>query len=245
MVRWATGAVCGLLVAALVPPAGATVRARGSRATAPPWALCHVTLDGVAVKVRSTERTRTIVDGATRRRAQLSFWIRDDSPCGFVRVFTTRAWVGQNGVSDGRTRRQGSLTTPTGTYTMTEAFGILPNPGTALPYHQVVPGDWWVQDNTSPYYNTLRNEQDGGFHPKTHGVNGSERLMDHGVQYTYAVVVNFNRPPDRQVPKRGSGIFLHVNSGKGATAGCVSIGRPKLRLLISLLYAGDRVSIVR
>jgi L,D-peptidoglycan transpeptidase YkuD (ErfK/YbiS/YcfS/YnhG family) len=128
---------------------------------------------------------------------------------------------------------------------MTEAFGINPNPGTALPYHQVVAGDWWVQDNNSPYYNSLRNESQGGFRPTPHGLNGSERLMDYGKQYAHAVVINFNRAPDVQIARRGSGIFLHANSGKGATAGCVSIGKPKLRLLMTYLQPRDRITIVR
>ena len=210
----------------------------------PAWVTCHTVLAGVPVKVRASERTRTIVDGIGARRAQLSLWVRDERPCGFVQVFSTIAWVGQNGFANGKTRRQGSLTTPTGTYTMTEAFGLNPNPGTLLPYHQVVEGDWWVQDNKSKYYNSLRNENDGGFRVTPHGINRSERLTDYGKQYAHAVVINFNRAPDVQVAKRGSGIFLHANSGKGATAGCVSIGKPKLRLLMSYLQPRDRITIV-
>ena len=209
------------------------------------WETCSVTLGGVPVRVRKSERTRTIVDGLRGQRAQLSFWVRDASACGFVQVFSTLSWVGSNGMADGRTRRQGTYTTPTGTYTMTEAFGIQPSPGTALPYHQVRKGDWWVQDNNSRYYNSLRNQKQGGFSVTTRGINGSERLMDYGEQYAHVVVINFNRAPDRQVAKRGSGIFLHVNSGKGATAGCVSIGKPKLRLLMSYLQPRDRITIVR
>ncbi len=199
----------------------------------------------MSVKVRASERTRTIVDGTGGKRAQLSLWVRNDQPCAFVQVFSTPAWVGHNGFADGRTRRQGTLTTPTGTYTMSEGFGIKPNPGTLLRYHQVVAGDWWVQDNNSKHYNSLRHESQGGFKRTTEGIDGSERLMDYGKQYAHSVVINFNRAPDRQVAKRGSGIFLHVNSGKGATAGCVSIGKPKLRLLMSYLQPHDRITIVR
>jgi len=238
--RRAAAAAMGLLLLAPVHPVTAA-----QAAPAPAWEMCRTVLGGVPVKVRKSERTRTIVDGIGGRRAQLSLWVRDDSACGFVLVFSTRAWVGQNVFSNGKTRQQGSLTTPTGTYTMTEAFGIQPNPGTLLPYHQVVPGDWWVQDNKSAYYNSLRNESDGGFRVAPHGLNRSERLMDYGKQYAHAVVINFNRAPDRQVAKRGSGIFLHANSGEGATAGCVTIGKPKLRLLMAYLQPWDRITIVR
>ena len=244
MQRWVAAAV-SLLVLTPVTAAHPVAAAPGQPTAAAAWESCQVSLGGVNVKVRRSERTRTIVDGDGGKRAQVSFWVRDESPCGFVQIFSTRAWVGQNGLADGRTRRQGTLTTPIGTYTMTEAFGIQPNPGTVMPYHQVVAGDWWVQDNNSRHYNSLRNESQGGFRRTTEGIDGSERLMDYGKQYAHAVVINFNRAPDRQVRKRGSGIFLHANSGKGATAGCVSIGKPKLRLLMSYLQPRDRITIVR
>jgi L,D-peptidoglycan transpeptidase YkuD (ErfK/YbiS/YcfS/YnhG family) len=245
MRRWTAAAVCGLVVAGTPAGPSPSAGAADEPVPAPAWVSCRVTLAGVAVIVGKSERTRTIVDGTSRHRAQLSFWVRDDSPCGFVQVVATKAWVGANGFSNGRTRHQGSLTTPTGTYSMTEAFGIQPNPGTALPYHQVEKGDWWVEDNTSRYYNSLRNERLGGFHPTRRGVNGSERLLDYHGQYAHVVVLNFNRPPDRRVHKRGAGIFLHVKSPKGATAGCISISKSELRLLMSYLQVGDRISIVR
>ncbi len=245
-------AVSVLVLAPLAPTNPVSARALSAQPAAPgspavgaAWESCRITLGGVSVKVNRSDRTRTIVKQTSRQRARLTFWVRNESPCGFTKVLGARAWLGANGLADGRTRRQGTLTTPAGTYTMTETFGIAPNPGTALPYHQVIRGDWWVQDNNSKYYNTLRNQRLGGFRPTTRGADGSERLLDYGRQYAHVVVLNFNRAPDRQVRKRGSGIFLHVNSDKGATAGCVSIPRPKLIELMSYLQSGDRITIAR
>ncbi len=104
---------------------------------------------------------------------------------------------------------------------MTEAFGISPDPGTAMPYHLVTSDDWWVEDNNSAYYNEMRGASQGGFAVTTSGVNGSEHLVTFTTQYRYVVVINFNRPPNA-VRYRGAGIFLHVN-GTGSTAGCVSV----------------------
>lgn len=244
MRRWAAAAV-SVLVLAPVAPAHPVAASPVAAAPATAWATCKVELGGVTVKVRSTERTRTVVNQLTRQRARLTFWVRDDTPCGFTKVVSDKAWLGANGLTNGKTRRQGTMTTPAGTYTMTEAFGIKPNPGTALPYHQVRRGDWWVQDNNSKYYNSRRHQSQGGFRPTTRGANGSERLLDFGHQYAHVVVINFNRAPDQRVRKRGSGIFLHVNSGKGPTAGCVSMTRPKLVELMSHLQAGDRITIAR
>jgi hypothetical protein len=89
--------------------------------------------------------------------------------------------------------------------------------GWHLDYRRIRPGDFWVQDNASRFYNRHRHRSRGGFRwwlPKSHP-DASERLNDCGRQYGYAVVVGLN---PHQVRHRGSGIVLHVN-GRGATAG--------------------------
>ena len=135
---------------------------------------------------------------------------------------TAHARVGTNGVVPGSTRVQGSGTTPGGTYTLTQAFGIAANPGTAMPFHQVTSDDWWVEDNNSAYYNQMRTASQGGFDTTlpSSATNGSEHLITYTGQYQYAVVIDFNRWP--AVRYRGAGMFLHVN-GSGSTAGCVSV----------------------
>lgn len=212
--------------------------------TSAAWRTCNVTMNGVPVTVDRTERTRTVVNGTGGSKASVAFYARTDSPCTFKRVFLADGRVGYGGIVDGATRRQGIGTTPAGTYTMTEAFGNAASPGTAMPYHRVASGEWWVQDNNSPFYNSLRNQSLGGFLLRTTGLNSSERLADFGTQYAHSIVINFNRAPDAQLAKRGAGIFLHV-TGKGATAGCVSIRKERVRMLLSYLRPGDRIPIVR
>lgn len=223
------------LTSGLMPTAGAAPLPSSSEA----WQTCTVTLNGVPVTVDRTERTRTVVNGTGGSWAVVGFFVRTDRPCQFQRVLSVTGRVGYHGISNGGTRRQGSGTTPAGTYTMTESFGNSPRPTTALPYHRVQPGDWWVQDQNSRYYNELRNSALGGFLART---SAGERLIDYQPQYAHAVVINFNRAPDRMVIGRGSGIFLHVN-GAGATAGCVSVTKAHLRTLLSYLQPGDRITI--
>lgn len=208
-------------------------------ATSSLWQTCRITLDGVTTTVDRSERTRTVVNGTGGSWAKVGFFVRTDSACSFKRVLRVDGRVGYNGITSGLTRRQGTGTTPAGTYTMTETFGNSPRPTTAMPYHRVQPGDWWVQDQNSRYYNELRNARLGGFLART---SAGERLLDYQTQYAHSVVINFNRAPDRKVIGRGSGIFLHVN-GRGATAGCVSITKTDLRTLLSYLRPGDRITI--
>ncbi len=142
--------------------------------------------------------------------------------------------TGYGGLVRAAYRRQGTGTTPLGTFRLPWAFGHhAPDDGWRLRYRQVRSGDYWVQDNASAFYNRYRNRGQGGFRwwLATSDPNSSERLMAFRTQYEYAIVTSFNR---EQVRHRGSGIFLHVN-GRGATAGCVSAPRWFLRMLMRTL----------
>lgn len=182
----------------------------------------------VPVSVGNANQIITVKTFGTR--ATVTAWAK--GPSGWRAVLTTTSGqIGAKGIASGTTRRQNTSTTPTGTYTVTQAFGILANPGTTLPYHVVTKNDWWVEDNKSPYYNTMRSASQGGFDiaaPES-SVNGSEHLITHASLYNYALVINFNMNPS--VPYRGAGIFLHVSNGR-PTAGCVAV---PVKTIVALL----------
>ncbi|PAZ17134.1 hypothetical protein CLM62_03860 [Streptomyces sp. SA15] len=172
------------------------------------------------VPVEVGDATQLITVKAGGSYATVTAWAKGSS--GWKAQFSTSAGrVGSNGVTDGATRRQSTYTTPTGTYTLTEGFGVEAG-GTAMPYHRVTDDDWWVQDPESKFYNSMHGEQGADFPLTESGDRGSEHLINYPTQYAKAVVINFNRWP--ATPGRGAGIFLHVN-GNGATAGCVSVPR--------------------
>jgi L,D-peptidoglycan transpeptidase YkuD (ErfK/YbiS/YcfS/YnhG family) len=211
------------------------------------WQTCVKKLDGISTKIHRSQRTVIIVNQTSRTYARVSFWVRRDAACTLTRKFlTTTARIGRNGTVDGAERKQGSMTTPRGTYTITETFGNGPAPYTSMPYHQTGKGDYWVGDNTSRYYNTLRNSSDGGFRwwlPRSNR-NASENLRAYGAQYRYVAVINFNRAPDVQQAYRGFGIFLHVKNGTG-TAGCIGITAGQMEQVLRYLRPGDKITIRR
>ncbi|MDN4172474.1 hypothetical protein QWY28_05930 [Nocardioides sp. SOB77] len=215
-------ATLALLGASLLPatPAPAAPDASAARVEAAPGT---VRLDGVPVRLREGTTQVVTVNRTRGFRARVTFW-----------ALTRRGWVermqaldgrvGYGGLVAGPRRRQGSGTTPLGTYRLPWAFGThRRSEDWDLRYRRIRRGDHWVQDNASAYYNRYRNQAQGGFRwrlPSGHP-DASERLTDYRQPYEFSVVVGFNR---RQVRHRGSGIFLHVN-GRGATAGCVSAPR--------------------
>ncbi len=193
-----------------------------SRTAAVRAAVC-VVLAAVALTGALPERRAGQLITVTARgsHATVTAWESEGGRWRKV-IGTTSARVGARGVTPGATRRQGTRTTPAGTYPLTRAFGVGPDPGTRMPYHRLTAQDWWVEDPTSAYYNRMRPAALGGFHLTESGPNGSEHLVDHPVQYHNALVVDFNVHP--AVRGRGAGIFLHdLGPRAGATTGCVAV----------------------
>ncbi len=178
------------------------------------------TLDGVRVHLEPGTQQVVTVNHTDGYHARVTFWKLADA--GWKSRFSAEdGRIGYGGLVRGTRRQQGTGTTPLGTYGLPWAFGMgAADAGWRLRYRQVEPGDFWVEDNGSAYYNRYRNRADGGFRwwLPTSDPNSSERLTDFRQQYRISVVTDFNRS---QVRHRGAGIFLHVN-GSGATAGCVS-----------------------
>ncbi|MGP8297514.1 L,D-transpeptidase family protein [Streptomyces inhibens] len=147
------------------------------------------------------------------------------------------ARFGSGGLTEGATRVQGTSTTPTGLYDLPFAFGTDPAPpGTATAYRRVGADSWWCEDNASASYNRWVEPL-----PADCAAGESERLADHPVQYSRALVTGFNY--HRPVHGRGAGIFLHVH-GKGATAGCVSVPAGAMARILSWLRPSQQPHIV-
>jgi L,D-peptidoglycan transpeptidase YkuD (ErfK/YbiS/YcfS/YnhG family) len=152
-------------------------------------------------------------------------------------------------------RVQDTGTTPIGTFRITESYGLAADPGARLPYRRLDGNDYWVGDRADPpTYNVF---QPVAGERRTWRIGQAERLADHPRQYAYLAVIDFNRPAsvtwnaarhqyearDPAAAGRGSAIFLHV-SGKGSTAGCVSIAQPDLIRLLRWLDPRKRPRIV-
>jgi L,D-peptidoglycan transpeptidase YkuD (ErfK/YbiS/YcfS/YnhG family) len=222
------------LAAAAVPAALLVALLAGLLVGAASPAQADATLDGVQVRTTARTTQAVTVNHTRGYHARVTWWTREPGGPWEGRRVTTDGRIGYGGLVRAAYRRQGSGTTPLGTFRLPWAFGRhLRDDAWRLPYRRIRLGDYWVQDNASDFYNRYRNRSQGGFRwwLPTSDVNSSERLMDFPLQYEYVVVTDFNRA---QVPHRGSGIFLHVN-GSGATAGCVSAPRPFLRMLMRAL----------
>jgi L,D-peptidoglycan transpeptidase YkuD (ErfK/YbiS/YcfS/YnhG family) len=183
-----------------------------------------------------------------------------DSTMGTVQVFEkkNKTWsatqgsapanLGYGGLVPGDKRKQGTGTTPTGTYAITWAFGIKSDPGTKLKYTKVDNNDAWTYNPRVP--STYNIFQTANKNWSRYG-DYVEILSTYRKQYNYVAVLDFNLPrgkisqgasgikrsdqTDRNVKiGQGGGIFLHVSNGT-KTAGCISIPESYMKEILNWL----------
>jgi len=196
----------------------------------------------VAKKYGTGNATQIVTVTAASSRsttATLSAWKKVGS--GWVRVYgPLKAWVGVDGV--GKASEYTSKT-PAGSFTLTQAFGRLANPGTRLSYFTTTPSDWWV-GQSGKYYNThqrCRAGQSCSWH------SPSEHLYYETPYYNYAAVIDYNTPnaPGGVKQHAGSAFFFHVHpSGTGGTGGCVAIAQSQLVKILQWLNPAKHPRIV-
>ncbi|MFR9674192.1 L,D-transpeptidase family protein [Streptomyces sp. TR02-1] len=186
------------------------------------------------VPVTVGDATQLITVDSNGSYATVTAWAKGAS--GWKSAFSTsQGRVGSNGVVPGSSRQQGTWTTPGGTYTLTEGFGVEAS-STSMPYTVVDDRHWWVQDPESKFYNQMHTAEGADFPLQESGERGSEHLVNYPDRYANALVVDFNRRP--AVRGRGAGIFLHIN-GSGATAGCVSVPRATMDRIMAWIEPGN------
>jgi len=143
-----------------------------------------------------------------------------------------RDWPAHNGRKGWTTdHRSGDRRSPVGVYTLTDAGGVLDDPGTELPYawdRSFAAPRWWAK----PYWH----------------------------DFDYVIAIDYNRvrgapPNDPRRPEgegKGGSIWLHMDHGSG-TSGCVSVSRQAMEFLLReldpdrhpVVVMGDRADLLR
>ncbi len=164
-------------------------------------------------------------------------WYKRDAEGKLVQVMSKEAVSGMYGISTDK--HEGDKKTPAGVYTFAGAFGLKDNPGTILPYHKIVSGDYYVDDSNSQYYNLLINTNQ-----VVNDWNSAENLMEQAPQYNYGLIIDYN---SERTPRKGSAIFLHCpkSFNNTGTSGCVSIPEADMKKVICEVDSGTKIVIVQ
>lgn len=164
-------------------------------------------------EVPSETRQAVVVTGRGRNSPQSTVVLYERTDAGWEAGESRPAHNALRGWTDHH--RAGDLRSPIGVFTLTDAGGLLRDPGTRLPYDHGV-----------------------GFTATGTGFEG-EPLAG---SFDYVIAIDYNRKPgtsplDWTRPLgagRGGGIWLHVDHD-GPTQGCVSIARKHMRELLRAL----------
>ena len=128
----------------------------------------------------------------TTSYAKLRTYSRTRGGAWRLRLGPVDARIGGNGFSPAASRRQGTSTTPAGTFAIPWAFGTRADPGTDLPYRRVDGNDWWPYDPRDPStYNVWQPRRVGAAAWRT---SWAEDLDSFGRQYRHAAVIAYNLP---------------------------------------------------
>lgn len=161
------------------------------------------------------------------KRAQDGVWTEEFCVSGFC---------GYHGMAVDK--KEGDRRTPVGNYGFVTAFGILPDPGSRMPYKQLDDGDFWVDDSSSPYYNQMVNTKEVAWN-----WNSAEELMRIAPAYHYVLALDYNTA--ERIPGKGSAIFLHgIDPKKTWTEGCIAIPQERVKQLIQELDSTARIVIM-
>jgi L,D-peptidoglycan transpeptidase YkuD (ErfK/YbiS/YcfS/YnhG family) len=161
---------------------------------------------------------------------EFSAWQK--SPKGWKMIASSMSGHGKNGFS--RDRKEGSGTTPVGSFPLLYAFGTAEKSLGSMDYRQITPNSYLSGEADATYNTWVESEK-----PLS---GDSEHLIDY-YQYEWAMNIGFNVYP--VVPGRGSAIFFHIKSlDHWYTAGCVSVPKDVMVKMIKWAKNGAYIIIV-
>ena len=131
--------------------------------------------------------------------------------------------IGRSGVGK---RKEGDGKTPLGIYSLNEVYGYK-DLNTSMPFYLSTEKTLCIDDVNSRYYNRIVDSE-----VVKRDYKSFEYMRRRDGLYEIVVTVGYN---PRNIPGRGSCIFLHIGSGDKPTAGCVAMEKEKIKRLVEWL----------
>ncbi|MFG2647784.1 L,D-transpeptidase family protein [Streptomyces sp. NPDC048436] len=169
--------------------------------------------DGLQNKIPENSRQVVAVYGAGEDSAKSTVVLYTKPKSGST-WDKTRSWAAHNGKKGWTTdHRENDKRSPVGVFSLTDAGGVLADPGAKFPYTESA-------SMQAPHY----------------------WAKSHWHDFDYVIAIDYNRakgtPPNDptrpQGQSKGGSIWLHMDHGSG-TSGCVSLSKPGMEYLLKNL----------
>ena len=148
-------------------------------------------------------------------------------------LYSEMAYVGRNGIGKAK---EGDGKTPTGTYNLTQPFGIKADPGSNMGYTQVTKYHYWCGTSGSEYYNKLVDMRN----VNRKNTSSDEYLINYKGVYNYCMFIDYNASGEAG---KGSCIFLHCKGSKSYTGGCIAVSESVMKNIIKWARPGAKIVI--
>lgn len=178
-----------------------------------------------------TVRQLLLVETAEGSEALAHYYIK--GAAGWRLRAAGSAFIGKHGTGK---QREGDLKTPCGDLRPLRAFGILPDPGSLLPFLRIVPGTV-ACDAKGPHYNRIIQTDPSNGGPEE--LSG-ERMWELSPEYSYGIETDYNAAG---IWPLGSAIFVHCKGNKKWTGGCIALDLPFMKKVLTTADEGLLISI--
>lgn len=165
--------------------------------------------------------------------AQANLTIHEKKSGVWKQLYSTTAYVGSNGI--GKTR-EGDKKTPSGTYNLTQPFGIKADPGANMSYTKITKYHYWCGTSGSEYYNQLVDTRK----ISRNRASSDEYLINYKGYYNYCMFIDYNADGESD---KGSCIFLHCTGSKKSTSGCIAVPEKVMKNIVKWVRPGAKIVI--
>lgn len=179
----------------------------------------------------NSARQIVLVEHEGGSRARLS--IHENKDGAWKELYSCTAYVGKNGIGK---EKEGDGKTPSGTYNLTQPFGIKADPGAKQDYTQVTKDHYWCGTSGSAYYNQMVDMRV----TDRMVTSSDEYLINYGSVYNYCMFIDYNASG---APGRGSCIFLHCTGSAKSTAGCIAVPEKVMQRIVQWAGPGTKIVI--
>ncbi len=171
---------------------------------------------------RATLKMYKKVKNTSKKRTEKYIW---------KLVLKCNAFVGRNGINK---QREGDVKTPTGTFKISEGFGIKNNPGLkGLKYTKLKWYHYWSAEQAT--YNKMVDVRTLG-----RTWMSGEHLIKYVPHYNYALNMGYN---PNGIYKKGAALFLHCTGSNPYTGGCVAVSEKNMITIMKNTTSKTRICI--